>query len=413
MAFILQMDFTAVRMASDHDFHALGLTRRGDILALRSFVLGDEKEAKKRKLLELTKQLSSKSSKKKTGSASPRGTMKSSQDATSPPTQRFKKIQIGWMHFSNKENRYVAVRMAKGGGTREVSFPLQATSADMMDEIKNIFFPDGMSVFGTTNAMTFKLGNFSCQEINEEFTLERYIEEHKLSKVRLYILSRISTQEKESEVHENSDDDNDLLTPAFDNATSSRLVGSSEERRVLRALQEKEYLDLLAADQEKESEKQEELLRCQERASRQERLRQARASRLSKEPEVNEPHFIVSVRHPIVGVQTRRFERKGEVGTVYDWVGSLSLTPEYFTLSMPDNANLHPSVPIETVHRVILSMCACEEGPAFPDEDVCFQGFGGSPEDSLNSTAESNETMDGPFCISELPPSVLMEGDEM
>ena len=232
------------------------------------------------------------------------------------------------MHFNDKESHYVAVHMAKGGSTKEVSFPVQATSADMMDEIKKIFFLDGMTVFSETQAMTFRLGNFSCQEINEEFTLERYIEEHKLSKVRLYILSRIITQEKKSEVHDNSDDDSDLLTPAFDNATSSRLVGSSEERRVLRALQEKEYLDSLAADQAKESYKQEELLRCQERAARQERLREARASRVSKEPEVNEPHFIVSIRHPVVGVQTRRFERKGEVGTVYDWVGSLSLTPE-------------------------------------------------------------------------------------
>ena len=128
---------------------------------------------------------------------------------------------------------------------------------------------------------------------------------------------------------------------------------------------------------------------------------------------MNEPHFIVSVRHPIVGVQTRRFERKGEVGTVYDWVGSLSLIPEYFTLSMPDNANLHPSLPIETVHRVILSMCECDEGPTFPDEDVCFQGFGASSEDSLNSTVESNETMGAPFCVSEKPPLMLMEGDEL
>ena len=69
---------------------------------------------------------------------------------------------------------------------------------------------------------------------------------------------------------------------------------------------------------------------------------------------MNEPHFIASVRHPIVGVQKRRFGRKGEVWTVYDWVGSLSLTAENFTLSMPDNANLHPSLPIETIHREIL-----------------------------------------------------------
>lgn len=147
MACILQMDFTAVRMASDYDFQALGLPKRGDILALRSFVLGDEKEAKKRKLLELTKQVSSKSSKKKTSSAGSRG-IKSSQDETSSPTQRLKRIQIGWMHFNDKESRYVAVRTAKGGGTREVSFPVQATSADMMDEIKKLFFSDGMTVFG-------------------------------------------------------------------------------------------------------------------------------------------------------------------------------------------------------------------------------------------------------------------------
>jgi len=90
----------------------------------------------------------------------------------------------------------------------------------------------------------------------------------------------------------------------------------------------------------------------------------------------------------------RRYERKGEVGMVYDWMGSLSLTPEYFTLSMPDNTNLQPLL-------------------TFPDEDACFQGLGGSPEDSLNSTAESNETMSAPFCVSEKPPPMLMEGNEM
>lgn len=73
------MDFAAVRMASDSDFQALGIKRRGDTLALRSFVLSDEenleteKEAKKRKLLELTKQLASKSLKKKPGSPGLKG----------------------------------------------------------------------------------------------------------------------------------------------------------------------------------------------------------------------------------------------------------------------------------------------------------------------------------------------------
>jgi len=50
------MDFTAVRMAIDGDFQALGLVRRGDILALRSFVpsTDEAKEERKSKLLQLT-----------------------------------------------------------------------------------------------------------------------------------------------------------------------------------------------------------------------------------------------------------------------------------------------------------------------------------------------------------------------
>ena len=42
------------------------------------------------------------------------------------------------MHCNNKENCYVAVGMVKGGGTRQASFHVQVTSADM-DEM-NFFF---------------------------------------------------------------------------------------------------------------------------------------------------------------------------------------------------------------------------------------------------------------------------------
>ena len=124
----LQMDFAAVRMASDSDFQALGIRRRGEILALRSFVLSDEenleteKKGKKRKLLELTKQLASKSLKKKPGSPGLKGKLSEDAGIEIPPTQRLKKIQIGWMHYNEKDRRYVAVRLAKGGGTRKSIF---------------------------------------------------------------------------------------------------------------------------------------------------------------------------------------------------------------------------------------------------------------------------------------------------
>ena len=306
-----------MQMASDQDFQSLGLTRRGDILALRSFVLTDvddpdkEKEGKKRKLLELTKQLASKSTKKKTGSPSPRGTVRSLEDDSPSLTQRSKRIQIGWMHFNDKEKRYVAVCMAKGGGTRELSFPLQATSGEIMDAMKDVFFQDGMSLFGPTHEMTFKLGNFRCEEINEEFTLAQYIAQHKLTKVRLYILSKTSISKKPEKVSANdsdSEDNTDLLTPVFETKQqTSDLLGCSEERESLKASQEKEYQASLAKDQAKERGKREELLRCKEKTARQENLREARASRVSDEPDVKTPHIKVSVRHPTLGVQTRRF----------------------------------------------------------------------------------------------------------
>ena len=140
------MDFAAVRMASDSDFQALGIRRRGDIIALRTFVLSDEdyleteKEAKKRKLPELTKQLASKSLKKKPGTPGLKGKLSEDAGRVMPRTQRLKKIQIGWMHYNEKDRRFVAVCMTKGGGTREVSLPLESTSEEVMEAMKGIFF---------------------------------------------------------------------------------------------------------------------------------------------------------------------------------------------------------------------------------------------------------------------------------
>ena len=45
------------------------------------------------------------------------------------------------MCYNEKDRRYVAVRMAKGGGTREVPLPLESTSEEVMEAMKGIFFP--------------------------------------------------------------------------------------------------------------------------------------------------------------------------------------------------------------------------------------------------------------------------------
>ena len=170
------------------------------------------------------------------------------------------------------------------------------------------------------------------------------------------------------------DNDSELLKPVFDNGqdTVSDLLGASAKRNSLGEDQDKENLDSLRKDQEKEQAKQEELLRRQEEFAIQESLHEAREMRVLAEPDISEVHVKVLVRHVTMGVVTRKFPKSGHVGTVYDWVGSLSLTPEYFTLSMVDSMDLNPALPIETVDQATLSMHECDESPQFPDETVCL-----------------------------------------
>ena len=123
------------------------------------------------------------------------------------------------------------------------------------------------------------------------------------------------------------------------------------------------------------------------------------------EPDTSEVHVKVSVRHVTLGVITCKFPKSGHVGTVYDWVGSLSLTPEYFTLSIVGTMDLNPALPIETADQATLSMHECDQSPPFPDETVRFHGFG-APTDI---PSEDNMWKH----VSEKPPLVFSEEDEV
>ena len=148
------------------------------------------------------------------------------------------------------------------------------------------------------------------------------------------------------------------------------MLGTSDRRNSLREDQDKECLDSLRKHQEKE---------------------QAKKS------------FSVAKKN-LQFKKKCKFPKSGHVGTVYDWVGSLSLTPEYFILSMVDSMDLNPALLIETVGQTTLSMHECDESLPFPYETVCFHGFG-EP-----SKIPSEDNMWKP--VSEKSPLVLLEEDE-
>ena len=50
------------------------------------------------------------------------------------------------------------------------------------------------------------------------------------------------------------------------------------------------------------------------------------------EPSASEEKFMVSVRHPILGILQRSFTQHATVSALYDWDGSLNDYPIYFKL---------------------------------------------------------------------------------
>ena len=50
---------------------------------------------------------------------------------------------------------------------------IQSSYVEVLSTMKEIYFPDGMSRSGDTDIMTFKVGNFKGEEVEEQFTLAK------------------------------------------------------------------------------------------------------------------------------------------------------------------------------------------------------------------------------------------------
>ena len=128
--------------ASDQVLRGLGL-KTGDILSLRAYVSqnqgsnkDEERKARKASLIEqLLEQ-------KKTSSGG-NGTKRKPQLQTGSKKQKHKsskKVQVGWMHYNEGQQRYVPVRMAKGGGARDIEMPLDADIEYVKESSASFFF---------------------------------------------------------------------------------------------------------------------------------------------------------------------------------------------------------------------------------------------------------------------------------
>ena len=208
------MDKSAIENCSDEILVNMGLTKVGDRLAFRGFCnqeSNDKKTMRKRGLLEAflnirKKPSSSKASKKDVNPVVIPNKEKKEKIKT-------RKIQLGWLHFDEKKQKFVSVRLIKGGGTRDVDVPMTFTKDDIMKLCMELFFPNGNSEFaGDAKRLNFRLANFKNEKIEDilhvgemevPFTITNYIRAYQTNKVRLYLTSsqkNMSIVEEENEI---------------------------------------------------------------------------------------------------------------------------------------------------------------------------------------------------------------------
>ena len=402
------MDFVAVQKATDKDLEVLGLTKKGDLFALRSFVdcntasekVCEERVQKKKKLLQIAKEIKTSRQKERPGNSEPNMALASELGVAEKPKCSTRKIQVGWLHYDSSKKKYISVRYSKGGGSHELSVNLNAGLREIIQSTKKLFFPDGKSFHGNAIDMTFALGRFDCKVIEaENFSIGKYISDNKLTRVRLYLMSKHDEECSSDELLEapfatggstNKDHVNEYTTYGSTYSNRDYLVGTSTERALLREQQNEDLQRSLEEDQAKNRHESGETAKV-ETLRRQQCLQRARESRVPAAPSPGIPYVRVFVRHPSVGVQTRSFCEFENMAAVYDWAGSLALTPEFFILSKCDAPGiLFPDTSVTHVDKHLLSMTESDSMPSYPGNHIDFIGFG--------STKHNLESLGTPFC---------------
>ena len=172
------MDGLALMECSDNTLKTLGITKFGDIAALRGFVsqkvfLGGNSRCRESRKKELANTV-------RTG--------KSFKKDSKINKKEYTRVQIGWKTYNQKEAKYVFQR--KVVGNRTINVKKNVNENDINDIVLPLVFPGGKSHIGQKHYITHRIGNFRGEPLLDYFSLADYIGEHKLTHVRLYLLSK-------------------------------------------------------------------------------------------------------------------------------------------------------------------------------------------------------------------------------
>ena len=197
------MGSTAVWMASEQHLKELGLSERGYIICLKNFCIPlNEKSGDRKKSLVAA-------------------VTQGGKDRVNKKSIYKKTVTLGWMHYDRKDKTYKTVRTRKGGGTRQCQFLNTGTYDDILSKATDLFFSGGKNLYGHSDIMDLNLGNYKGEIISKEnFSVQKYIVDHRLSKTRIYLMSKLKSNNQlvkeiaNTTISINSDIDDDFEIPS-------------------------------------------------------------------------------------------------------------------------------------------------------------------------------------------------------
>lgn len=145
-------------------------------------------------------------------------------------------------------------------------------------------------------------------------------------------------------------------------------------------------------------------------------MRSAKAARVPNEPETGSSGVLMVAQHSFQGRVARFFSATEKMVAVYDWLGSLDLHPEHFSLQVHP-VTISPEEGVFGYEGVVMYMRALDEpllmGTSSPE--ISFIGFGtGTCHDEIVTDDHDCESLSllAIDPVTETLPQQIMELDE-
>ena len=436
---------------SDDQLKEFGLTALGHRLKLRDFCGNKCASTSERTIKEREEKLEKLRTLIGNSAQSRKGKSRLQKDGPNPKKQRVKeslRFEFGWKHWSS--GKFVQKKMTHGGGNRTWDVPRTATLDECLDIAKSLFFPGGKSPEGEADEMALALGNYRGDVLSDldeggekrPFTAARYKNVTALNRPRLYLLSK--------RLDESDDEGNELGSSPLESFGSSvppseppltyseitqrgdgdpllshTLMGTSEERRQFFDDLEKQLRESERLDREKVNRTQQQhqsatdiaaasIQRSKVEGEELENLRMRRELRVPSEPQEESDNCVtMRVRHQFLGIVSRKFTNDSSMNTVYDWIGSLCVTPKFFSLAIRPEKVIYPEENIAEFSGTVLCMTEMDEPlPLSKDEEEVSFFKGKVDEQDSNEADLDLEGFSSLFPLSLDPPDKLLSGDE-